>query len=87
MLREETNVVPQSPKYSWQTGSTTAYKIDKKGMISVLSPDVLTGVNAEGGEIANCWIEVSPDKNIFGLQTHFQVLIVCITLMKLVKLN
>ncbi len=62
MLREEANVVPQSPKYSWQTGSTTAYKIDKNGIISVLSPDVLTGTNAEGGEIANCWIEVSPDK-------------------------
>ncbi|SED15755.1 6-phosphogluconolactonase, cycloisomerase 2 family [Tenacibaculum sp. MAR_2009_124] len=62
MLREEANVVPQSPKYSWQTGSTSAYKIDKNGMISVLSPDVLTGTHSEGGEIANCWIEVSPDK-------------------------
>ncbi|CAM1373056.1 lactonase family protein [Tenacibaculum xiamenense] len=62
MFREEANVVPQSSKYSWQTGSTTAYKIDKNGMISVLSPDVLTGNNSEGGEIANCWIEISPDK-------------------------
>ena len=60
-LREEANVVPQTPKYSWQTGSLSSYVIDDRGMIRNVSSDVLTGERIEGGEIANCWVELSPD--------------------------
>ncbi|MEP0266046.1 beta-propeller fold lactonase family protein [Dokdonia sp.] len=62
MLREEANKVPQSPKYSWQTGSTSSYTLDKAGQIKMVSGDVMTGENKEGGQIANCWVEVSPDE-------------------------
>ncbi|WP_417444852.1 lactonase family protein [Joostella sp.] len=61
MLREETNKVPQSPKYSWQTGSTSSYVVDSKGQIELVSGDVKTGNSMEGGQIANCWVEISKD--------------------------
>ncbi len=63
MLREEANKVPQSPKYSWQTGSTSSYVIDTKGELKLMSGDVLTGKGMEGGQIANCWVEVAPNGN------------------------
>lgn len=63
MLREEKNKVPQSPLYSWQTGSTSSFIIDEKGMIELVSGDVYTGKAMEGGQIANCWVEVSADGN------------------------
>lgn len=63
MLREEANKVPQSPKYSWQTGSTSSYVIDKNGQITMVSGDVMTGSDKEGGQIANCWVEISSDGN------------------------
>ena len=64
MLREEANKVPQSPKYSWQTGSTSSYVINKNGQIKMMSGDVMTGSDKEGGQIANCWVEISPDGNL-----------------------
>lgn len=64
MLREEADKVPQSPKYSWQTGSTSSYSIDETGTIRLISGDVMTGADKEGGQIANCWVEVSADGNI-----------------------
>jgi len=63
MLREEADKVPQSPKYSWQTGSTSSYSIDETGTIRLISGDVMTGADKEGGQIANCWVEVSADGN------------------------
>ncbi|MEM7677530.1 MAG: beta-propeller fold lactonase family protein, partial [Myxococcota bacterium] len=60
-LREEAGVVPQSPKYSWQTGSLSSYRLDKRGNLKLVSADVLTGSKIEGGEIANCWVTLSPD--------------------------
>ena len=63
MLREEKNKVPQSPLYSWQTGSTSSFVIDEKGSISLMSGDVYTGKEMEGGQIANCWVEASQDGN------------------------
>ena len=60
-LREESGVVPQSPKYSWQTGSLSSYRLDISGNLELVSADVLTGSNIEGGEIANCWVTLSPD--------------------------
>lgn len=61
-LREEANVVPQTPKYSWQTGSLSSYFVASDGNISLVSGDVLTGDKAEGGEIANCWVALAPDQ-------------------------
>ena len=61
-LREEANVVPQTPKYSWQTGSLSSYIVDSNGNIRLVSGDVLTGDKVEGGEIANCWVALSPDQ-------------------------
>lgn len=63
MLREEKNKVPQSPLYSWQTGSTSSFVIDENGKISLMSGDVYTGKEMEGGQIANCWVEASQDGN------------------------
>jgi len=60
-LREVQGVVPQSPKYSWQTGSVSSYQLGSDGRISLLSADVLTGESIEGGEIANCWVALSSD--------------------------
>jgi 6-phosphogluconolactonase (cycloisomerase 2 family) len=60
-LREDANVVPQTPKYSWQTGSLSSYLVTAKGSISLINGDVLTGSSVEGGEIANCWVALSPD--------------------------
>jgi 6-phosphogluconolactonase (cycloisomerase 2 family) len=60
-LREEANKVPQTPKYSWQTGSISTLLLDKNGMLKLVSKDVLTGKAMEGGEIANCWVEFSKD--------------------------
>lgn len=60
-LREESGVVPQSPKYSWQTGSLSSYRIDENGQLELVSADVLIGSDIEGGEIANCWVAFSPD--------------------------
>ena len=53
--------VVQSPLYSWQTGSLSSYKVSKDGQLSLISADVLTGEAIEGGEIANCWVVLSPD--------------------------
>ena len=64
MLREEKNRVPQSPLYSWQTGSTSSFIINSSGKINLVSGDVMTGKNMEGGQIANCWVEASHDGNI-----------------------
>lgn len=61
-LREARGVVPQMPKYSWQTGSVSSYQINKDGRIALLDADVLTGRDVEGGEIANCWVALSPDQ-------------------------
>ena len=58
-LREDAGVVPQTPKYSWQTGSLSTYLIDRKGSIRLVSGDVMTGADVEGGEIANCWVAAS----------------------------
>lgn len=63
MLREEKDKVPQSPLYSWQTGSTSSFVIDASGKISLMSGDVYTGKEMEGGQIANCWVEASQDGN------------------------
>ena len=60
-LREEAGVVPQSPKYSWQTGSLSSYTLDGNGTLKLVSADVLTGSALEGGEVANCWVEFSRD--------------------------
>ncbi len=60
-LREEADVVPMSPKYSWQTGSTSSYLLSPAGKISPVSADVLTGKSVEGGQIANCWVVASED--------------------------
>lgn len=60
-LREEANVVPQVPKYSWQTGSLSSYVVSSGGHIELVAGDVLTGTAVEGGEIANCWVALSPD--------------------------
>ncbi|WP_103070174.1 lactonase family protein [Aquimarina sediminis] len=58
-FREEANKVPQSPLYSWQTGSTSSFAIDEKGNINLISGDIYTGKEKEGGQIANCWVEAS----------------------------
>ncbi|MEM9142069.1 MAG: beta-propeller fold lactonase family protein [Bacteroidota bacterium] len=60
-LREENGKVPQSPKYSWQTGSSSSYVLDRKGRIRLVSGDIMTGNGMEGGQIANCWVEASRD--------------------------
>ena len=62
-LREESGVVPLSPKYSWQTGSVSSYRLDHSGNLELVSADVLTGSGIEDGEIANCWVALSPDGN------------------------
>ena len=60
-LRRAANRVPQAPTYSWQTGSTSSYTVDADGQIRLVSPDVMTGRDVEDGQIANCWVAVSPD--------------------------
>lgn len=60
-LRADPGKVPQSPLYSWQTGSTSSYTIDRDGQVKLVSADVLTGNALEGGQIANCWVVISPD--------------------------
>ncbi|MBK1834985.1 lactonase family protein [Roseibacillus ishigakijimensis] len=60
-LRKEEGKVPQAPLYSWQTSSTSSYLIDSEGKIKLVSGDVLTGKEQEGGQIANCWVEISAD--------------------------
>lgn len=60
-LRKEKDKVPQSPLYSWQTGSTSSYFVDNEGKINLVSGDVMTGKEMEGGQIANCWVEASND--------------------------
>ena len=70
-LRAAKNEVPQSPLYSWQTGSVSTYKLDDGGNISSLSKDVLTGSNVEGGEIANCWVALSKDGKILYAANAF----------------
>ncbi len=60
-LREEPNKTPQSPKYSWQTGSISTLMLSKDGRLKLVSKDVLTGKSMEDGEIANCWVEFSKD--------------------------
>lgn len=61
MLREGKGEVVQSPLYSWQTGSLSTYRLSDDGMIENISADVLTGASIEGGELANCWVALSPD--------------------------
>ena len=51
----------QSPLYSWQTSSISTYRVTDDGQISLVSGDVLTGAAVEGGELANCWVALSPD--------------------------
>ena len=63
-LREENNKVPQMPKYSWQTGSLSTYLLASDDSLTHISSDVLTGLNAEGGEIANCWVVYSDQMNV-----------------------
>jgi len=53
--------VVQSPLYTWQTGSLSTYRLAADGNISLISGDVLTGAAIEGGELANCWVVLSPD--------------------------
>ncbi len=60
-LREGDGSVKLSPLYSWQTGSLSTYKLAKDGTLSLISGDVLTGNAVEGGELANCWVALSPD--------------------------
>lgn len=60
-LREEANKVPQTPKYSWQTGSISTLMLSENGMLKLVSKDVLTGKTMDDGEIANCWVEFSKD--------------------------
>lgn len=62
-LRPGDNVVKQSPLYSWQTGSLSTYQMRDDGQLSLLSADVLTGTDIEGGELANCWVALSKDGN------------------------
>lgn len=60
-LREGDGSVAQSPLYSWQTGSISTYLLTDDGALSLLSGDVLTGDDFEGGEIANCWVALTHD--------------------------
>lgn len=60
-LREGKGEVVQSPLYSWQTGSLSTYSLSDDGKIELVSGDVLTGSDVEGGELANCWVALSPD--------------------------
>ncbi|MGF1705853.1 3-carboxymuconate cyclase [Enterovibrio baiacu] len=60
-LRSGDGEVVQSPLYTWQTGSLSTYTVDNNGKIMAASQDVLTGYGVEGGEIANCWVALSPD--------------------------
>ena len=60
-LRREDDKVPQSPLYSWQTGSTSSYLLSDDGDLRLVSGDQMTGEAMEGGQIANCWVEVSAD--------------------------
>jgi len=59
-FRSKGQSTPQS-QYSWQTSSTSSYSIDKTGKLDIISADVLTGIDPENGELANCWVSVSPD--------------------------
>lgn len=52
---------PFLPKYEGQTGSTSSYKIDAKGMLSLVSSDVMAGSNRITGQQATCWVVASPD--------------------------
>ncbi len=61
-LREGNGEVVQSPLYSWQTGSLSTYRLSDDGSIELVSGDVLTGSDVEGGELANCWVALSPDR-------------------------
>lgn len=60
-LRSGNGEVVQSPLYTWQTSSISTYRLTDDGQISLVSGDVLTGAAVEGGEIANCWVAISPD--------------------------
>lgn len=60
-LRKGKGEVPLSPLYSWQTGSLSTYSLSDDGKIELVSGDVLTGSDVEGGELANCWVALSPD--------------------------
>lgn len=60
-LRSGSGEVVQSPLYSWQTSSISTYRLTDNGEISLISGDVLTGASLEGGELANCWVTISPD--------------------------
>ena len=60
-LRPGNGEVVLSPLYSWQTSSISTYRLTDDGQISLVSGDVLTGASVEGGEIANCWVALSPD--------------------------
>lgn len=60
-LEQGGRFVVQSPLYTWQTGSTSSYHLEADGSIELVSGDVLTGASIEGGQIANCWVALSPD--------------------------
>lgn len=60
-LREGMGEVVQAPRFSWQTGSLSSYKVSDDGKIELVSADVKTGYANEGGEIANCWVALSRD--------------------------
>ena len=60
-LRPGNGEVVLSPLYSWQTSSISTYRLTDDGQISLVLGDVLTGASVEGGELANCWVALSPD--------------------------
>lgn len=60
-LRAGDGSVTQSPLYSWQTSSLSTYRLGSDGALSLVTGDALTGPAVEGGEIANCWVALSPD--------------------------
>ncbi len=63
-LREGNGEVVQAPAFSWQTGSVSSYALSDDGRrLQLISADVLTGDEVEGGELANCWVALSADGN------------------------
>ncbi len=52
---------PFLPLFEGQTGSVTSYNIDKNGLLTVISPDVLAGQEFWGGQQAVCWVTTSQD--------------------------
>ena len=63
-LRAGNGEVALSPKYSWQTGSLSSYRLDATGELTLVTGDALTGTAPEGDEIANCWVALSKDGTV-----------------------